>query len=259
MTTDASQQGREAAFVGALSATDDYLAAVEALSAALKAGWFALARAKYAAAPGALTAGAFPGDMRAAARVAISPPPEPEGLYDSFELHVPPVGGTARMAPAAWAENECTSGHGSGSEEPGAGATATAARGHSPSANGSRGGGRAPSAGGSGGDADAGSSGGDASMGSGGGGRDGSPAPARPSRSDALLWFGGGLPPADLRQAQRHFASALAAAVEAANRLQQLRGAADVLSAAGLGSDGCSSGDEGGGLDAEAAAVHAGP
>jgi hypothetical protein len=189
---------KEAKFVGTLHAIDDYLAACTQLTAALKGGWFSLARAKYAGAPGAsLGQAAYPGDMRASAVVSVVEPSDPDDLFDRFELQRaadgPSVSSDAGAAPE-------TSGGGRDRGRDAAAdrsnaSEAAAADGQVPAAG--------PSATGSG---------------------RGSKAAA-----DPLQWFGGGLPPADLRQAQRDFQGALAAAVAAANQLQRLRGLADAL------------------------------
>jgi len=198
---------QEQAFVGVLQATEDYLSDIEQLSNALKAGWFSLARAKYAAAGGAgtLSPAACPGEMRASAVLQLIAPSDEDDLYDCFELRTmgagagtaEPASGTSGGLVGESPEDRSTSTAVPAAEEPDT--TSSSASATQPA--GAR---EAPT--------------------------------SRGISSDPLHWFGGGLPSADLRQAQRDFKSALRAAVAAANRLQQLRGAAEAV--VGRGDDG---------------------
>ena len=217
MTLASDQGDKERVFVDVLQATDDYLAACEQLAAVLKGGWFSLARAKYAAASAtSLGQAAYPGDMRASAVVGMVEPSDPDDLYDRFELRQEQAeralsglgasrtgsdgGGERRTPPAAEAGLAGLGGSGAGGGEP----------------------------------ATAGCTGADA----GGAALKASSSWCTGSAADPLQWFGGGLPPADLRQAQREFKCALVAAVTAANQLQRLRARADVLLDCASGDDG---------------------
>lgn len=212
---------REGALLAALEATDAYLGAAEALGAALKAGWFSLARAKYGSGAGAAPLGqaAYPGEMRAACRLALTPPSDPDDLYDRFELAAAEVEQPGSSSGAAGER---------GSDKAGAAAPAAGSGSGAGSSEPSSSGPDEPRA------AHASSSGGHGS-------------------GDPLRWFGGGLPSSDLRQAQRDFKSALDAVIAAANALQALRGAAEAVADGGgsgddaAGSDGGGSGDLGGG------------
>lgn len=200
---------KERAFVEVLSAIDEYLVACEHLSATLKAGWFSLARAKYAAAGGALGQAAYPGDMQASSVVTTTAPGDPDDVFDRFELR-------QQQAASALSKGQAEEHHAglqkrtyiSSTRDP-----ATAANGNNHDGEPGSTQHEEPSS----------SSRGHSSTGGG--------------TRDPLLWFGGGLPTADLRQAQRDFRGALTAAVEAANRLQRLKGAADALLDAGSGAE----------------------
>jgi hypothetical protein len=84
-------------FWAVMECMDSYLAAQEELAAALKAGLFDLAKAKYSLGPGALGQQHYPGDMTAAATVVPQQQQrqqqqqdeaqeEDDSLYDTFEL-----------------------------------------------------------------------------------------------------------------------------------------------------------------------------
>jgi hypothetical protein len=242
----ADQQERETAVTGVLQATEDYLEASEQLSTALKAGWFSLARAKYAGTGGASALARYPGDMKACAVVSLVPPENPDGIYDRFELRAAqpaagPSGKRSSGGEKVGGSGGATAAAAAGGGGAGGGATAAAAAG----GGGAGGGATAAAAAGGGG------AGGVATTAAGGCSASDEAATTSGTASggttsgsgDPLNWFGGGLPSADLRQAQQGFQGALRAAVAAANRLQRLRAAADGL---GEGGGGGSSGDEGG-------------
>ena len=64
---------------------ENYLAAQERLGAALRDGWFSVARGKYSLGS-ALGQQRYPGDMEATAVVHTTQPDTEDGIYDAFEL-----------------------------------------------------------------------------------------------------------------------------------------------------------------------------
>lgn len=75
-------------FWSVMQCMEAYLQAQDELAAALKAGLFDIAKAKYSLGPGSLGQQCYPGDMHAAAKVQLQQPnAQPDCLYDTFQLH----------------------------------------------------------------------------------------------------------------------------------------------------------------------------
>jgi hypothetical protein len=181
-------------FWSVMQCMEAYLEAQDELAAALKAGLFDIAKAKYSLGPGSLGQQCYPGDMHAAATVQLQQPDaQPDSLYDTFQLcqqlqhrHLKPAAQAQQRQHAEAADKSAEKQQqqqglqdDSLQQQDTHDSTAQHAdNGHSSSSSG--------------------------------------------HKSDPVHWFSA-LPPAPLKSAQGSFQTALQCAVAAANKVQELR------------------------------------
>lgn len=193
-------------FWAIMQAIEDYMQAQEDLAAALKAGLFDVAKAKYSLGPGSLGQQCHPGDMQATATVQLQlPETQPDSLYDTFQL-CQQLQQCSIKAPVEHKQQQQEAQAAVAAEEPGLRHRKQQESQQQEQQNDSQ---QQP-------DGESNKSQPKSSSSS------GSSEDHSRAQADPVAWFSA-LPPAALRSAQSNFQTVLQRAVAAANRAQQLR------------------------------------